>query len=313
MERERCGRCGRDLGAGREGVYYCENCLRTAARAGSAGLWWATVAALVLMVGGGVALAIAGKNIALGEHQRLLVGLGLTIVPALLWLALFYMQDRLEPEPHSYVLAIFILGILLGGAIQQPLVRDIFKVQDWVDIRQPGVFIAVVTLLKGILTAALTYFAVRFTVMPTAEFDERVDGIVYGTAAALGLGVAANMHYLLDQGTISLGVGALQIIITSLAYATFGAIVGYFLGLIKPGGGSSMLAPVAVIVTGAIHGAYEFVETWLPTKSGNILDGYSPWPSLTATAVFAALAFGVVFFLISRSYRAMVMIPEGKA
>ncbi|MCC6424357.1 MAG: PrsW family intramembrane metalloprotease [Phycisphaerales bacterium] len=311
MSRERCGRCGCDLGAGREGVFYCENCLRTSRHAGHAGMWWATIIALILMVGGGVTMAIMAPKLTISSDLRLLIGLGLTLVPALFWLIIFYSADKLEPEPKGYVFGLFILGILLGGAIQQPIQRDIYELQRWLlPSIAGGKWIPLVGsfLLKGIVTAALTYFAVRFTVMPTSEFDERVDGIIYGTAAALGLGVAANLAYLSEHGTISLGVGALQIIITSLAYASFGAIMGYFIGLIKPGGGASVLAPFGVIVTAIIQGLYE----WMVMQMGSNNLNYNPWPSLIATAVFAAVAYAVVFILIASAYRAMVVNPSGK-
>ncbi len=310
MSRETCGRCGRDLGEAREGVYYCDACLKDAAHSGGRGVWWTTILLLLLLVGGGVVLAMKAPALQISAQSRLLIGLGLTIIPALLWMAIFYLQDRLEPEPRSYVIAVFVLGILLGGAIEQPLLRDVFEANSWL-VQGPHRwsinYLAGLFLLKGMLTAALTYAAVRYTVMPTSEFDERVDGIVYGTAAALGLGVAANLAYLTDQGTISLGVGALQIIITSLAYATFGAIVGFFLGWIKPGGGSSLLAVVGVVLAAVINALYDWIESQLGTRV--LGGGYNPWPALAATAVFALLAFGLAFLLISRAYKAMVLPP----
>ena len=276
---------------------------RASAQVGSSGLWMATILALVAMVLGGVVLALAAPALAgaLDGTARLIVGLVLTIVPAALWLLFFYQQDRLEPEPHQYVVGVFILGILLGGAIEQRLIDDVFQARRWMTAGSPNYFLGAV-LLHGILTAALAYTAVRATVMSTDEFDEPIDGIIYSTAASLGLGVAANLGYLLDNGTISLGVGAVQIVITSLAYATFGAVLGYFLGLIRPGGGPAWLAPVGVLAAGLMQGLYQWIESQLGRGGLN----YSPWPSLIATAVFAGLAFGLVFVLIRRAYSAQV-------
>ncbi|HEX8680936.1 MAG TPA: PrsW family glutamic-type intramembrane protease [Ardenticatenaceae bacterium] len=306
MNVERCARCGRELGADRAGTHYCDACLRTVARAGSGGLWRATAALLVLLVAGGAALAFLAPTLtnAVDGTVRLLLGLVLTIVPALLWLSLFYAQDRLEPEPHNYVISVFVLGALLGGAVAQPLLREVFAIQNWAQSGTLTHLLAAI-LLPGVITATLAYFAVRFTVMPTSEFDERVDGIIYGTAAALGLGVAANLTYLMENGTISLGVGALHIIITSLAYATFGAVLGYFLGLIHPGGGPGWLAPAGVLMAAVLHGLYEWIEGQLGT--GGL--GYNPWPSLLATALFAALTFALTFYLLRRAYQSMALAP----
>jgi RsiW-degrading membrane proteinase PrsW (M82 family) len=264
------------------------------------GLVMSTIALLVVLILIGAGLTATAGNFAdMSETTRLIIGLVITIVPALLWLALFYAQDRLEPEPHHYVLGLLVLGALLGGAIEQPLLRDVFQIQRWTE---PGslTYFLTNTLLNGILTAALVYAAVRFTVMPTAEFDERIDGIIYGTAVALGLGIAANLSYLVENGTISLGVGTLTIIVTSLGYATFGAMVGLFLGMIKPGGAPGWYAGLGVLVAGLVHGLFDFLASFIARALGGGLV-FNPWPGLISTAVFAIVVFGVIFVLMQRS------------
>jgi protease PrsW len=274
---------------------------RSASASGmSNGLVRATIAllAILILIGAGLTATVSFTDwfVDVSESTRLIIGLVLAIVPALLWLGLFYSQDRLEPEPHHYVLGLLVLGTLLGGAVEQPLLRDVFEVQLWAD---PGslTYLLTQTLLNGILTAALVYAAVRFTVMPTSEFDERIDGIIYGTAVALGLGIAANLTYITENGTISLGVGTLTIIVNSLAYATFGAMVGYFLGMIKPGGAPGWYAGVGVLVAGAVHGLFDFLTSQF--SFGGIT--YNPWPALIATAIFAVIIFAVIFTLMQRS------------
>ena len=263
------------------------------------GLTRATVALLLLLIIAGIVLtALAGSFADVSENLRLIIGLVLAVVPALLWLGLFYAQDRLEPEPRRYVLGLLVVGVLLGAALEQPLLRDVFQVQLWAK-SGTATYLWASILLSGLLSAALVYGAVRVTVLPTAEFDERVDGIIYGTSVALGLGIAANLSYIFGLGTVSIGVGTLQVIVTSLAYATFGALVGYFLGLIKPGGAPGWYAGAGVLVAGVVHGLYDYV-TSLFGNSGSSLS-YNPWPALISTAVFAALVFAVVFGLIQRS------------
>lgn len=270
-----------------------------AERASTSGLFRATIALLLLLVIGGILLtAIAGTFADVSEATRFVVGLVLAIVPALLWLGLFYAQDRHEPEPHRFVIGLLVIGALLGSAVEQPLLRSVFRVQDWtVSGSLTSLWVSI--LLTGILTATLVYFAVRFTVVPTTEFDERVDGIIYGTAVALGLGIAANLNYLFDHGTVSIGIGTLQIVVTSLAYATFGALVGYFLGLIKPGGAPGWYAAVGVLVAGVVHGLYEYLNSLFGTFGSDL--SYNPLPELASATVFAVLVFGVVFALIRRS------------
>lgn len=271
----------------------------------------ATAALLVVLtLVGAILTAFGGTLFDLSETARLIVGLVLAIVPAVLWLGLFYAQDHLEPEPHHYVVGLFVLGALLGGAVEQPLLRDLFQVQLWTPTGIATELLANI-LVHGLLTAALVYVAVRFTVLPTPEFDERVDGIIYGTSVALGLGIAANLAYLFDNGTVSIGVGTMQVIVTSLAYATFGALVGYSLGLVKPGGAPPWYAGLGVLGTAVVHGLYLYLSS-LFGKSSTTLS-YNPWPTLISTAIFAGLVFGIVFLLIRGSVGRSATVQSASA
>ena len=275
------------------------------------GLVRATVALLtVLTLVGAILTAFGGTLFDLSETARLIVGLVLAIVPAVLWLGLFYAQDHLEPEPHHYVVGLFVLGALLGGAVEQPLLRDLLQVQLWTPTGIATELLANI-LVHGLLTAALVYVAVRFTVLPTPEFDERVDGIIYGTSVALGLGIAANLAYLFDYGTVSIGVGTMQVIVTSLAYATFGALVGYFLGLVKPGGAPPWYAGLGVLVTAVVHGLYLYLSSLFGKSSSSL--SYNAWPALISTAIFAGLVFSIVFLLIRGSVGRSATVQSASA
>lgn len=83
------------------------------------GLWWATlieVAGLVVFV----ALVALIANITrphLEGVALVVVGVILALIPALIWLAFFYLQDVREPEPKQLVLGVFVLGALVARAV----------------------------------------------------------------------------------------------------------------------------------------------------------------------------------------------------
>ncbi len=133
--------------AGSDGVIDCVSCHRpirgrvrqvagrpycaehyARATLGSRGTW----PGLVVMLLGLVALALAmfafGSRIsdALDDRWLVLLGLILAVVPTLLWLGVFRELDRLEPEPHQYLLSVTILAALLTGTVAEPLRRDAF-------------------------------------------------------------------------------------------------------------------------------------------------------------------------------------------
>jgi RsiW-degrading membrane proteinase PrsW (M82 family) len=154
----------------------------------------ALVTIVALIIFAALVAIVAGAAEPILEGMALvLVGVALALVPAVLWLIFFYVQDRLEPEPKRYVIGVFLIGALLASAIGLPTIRNVFCVQDWIS------YSFLVTLLGSILVIGfvqefLKYAAVRYSVYLLPEFDERMDGILYGTAAGLGYATMLNIN-----------------------------------------------------------------------------------------------------------------------
>jgi len=187
---------------------------------------------LLVLFGAFVALVANWVTVELEGTALILLGVLLAIVPALIWLVFFYLQDLLEPEPKANVLGVFFIGALLAGAIGIPLIRNVYEVQNWIG------YSFLVNLLGSILVIGFTqeflkYAAVRYSVYMLPEFDERMDGILYGTASGLGFATMLNITYIMDSGGVDLGVGIIRIVVTALAQASFAGISGYFLARAK--------------------------------------------------------------------------------
>src|SRR5207237_2723831 len=67
-----------------------------------------------------VELIVQATNPSLSGTWLVVVSVILAIIPAVLWLSMFYIQDRFEPEPRTYVLLVAILGGLLAAAVGEP-------------------------------------------------------------------------------------------------------------------------------------------------------------------------------------------------
>ena len=52
----------------------------------------------------------------------------------------------------------------------------------------------------------------RAIVYATPEFDERMDGIVYGTVAGLGVATLLNLRYMIDNDGVALAPGVIQVV-----------------------------------------------------------------------------------------------------
>jgi RsiW-degrading membrane proteinase PrsW (M82 family) len=282
------------------GRYFCERHYQHITR-NRKGMW----TSLILLVIGLVAFALIvwaaapALTGALRGGGLVAEGVLLALVPAALWLSMFYVQDRLEPEPKHYVLGIFILGALLASAIGEPLINSFFRVNEWASTGL-GLKLAAGILIVGVIEEFLKYAAVRHTVFRSQEFDERIDGIIYGAAAGLGYATMLNISYVVGHGGVELGIGVLRIVVTALAHASFAGITGYFLGRAKFEAMGPAWLPAGVILAAVLNGVVT-VAVGAISRSG--LQA-TPVNGLVLAAAVAFVTFGLLFFAIYRNNRA---------
>jgi RsiW-degrading membrane proteinase PrsW (M82 family) len=232
-----------------------------------------------------------------------LLGLFLALVPAGLWLIFFYVQDLLEPEPKSYVIGVFALGALLASAVGQPFVRDLFHVQDWLG---RGLLFNLLgsILIVGVVQEFLKYAAVRYSVYLLPEFDERMDGILYGSAAGLGYATMLNVAYVVDSGGVDLGMGIVRIVVTALAQASFAGISGYFLARAKFEDEPVWWLPAGLGLAALLNGLFTVARGGV-TRMGSVLahQTANPWYGLVLAAIVAGLTLAALLLLIRRANR----------
>jgi RsiW-degrading membrane proteinase PrsW (M82 family) len=284
------------------GAYtFCERHYERASRARPSG-WQADVASIALLVGFVVVLyAIDGLlRPRLSGTALTTIGLLLAAVPAVVWLAFFYRRDHLEPEPRTMVIGVFILGLLVASAVAIPIVDQVFDVGTWL-FDSPIVHLAGGILVVGIVQEGLKYLTIRLSVYGSREFDERTDGIIYGTAVGLGFATALNVAFVVGSGGVDLGTGAIRIVLTSLAHASFGGVIGYFLGRQKFEPRPIWWMPAGVALAAVLNGVFFFLRSTV--GRGTIegpLDAVAPWIGLVLAAVVAGTVTVVLSTLIRR-------------
>lgn len=250
-----------------------------------------------------VALLAGSRELVTGRTSLVVWGVVLAAVPALLWLVFFYAQDYLEQEPKSYVLAVFILGALLARSVGIPLVRELFAVQGWMG-QSLVIDILAAILVIGFVQEFLKYAAVRYSVYLLPEFDERMDGILYGTAAGLGYATMLNLSFVLESGGVDLGAGVVRIVVTALAQAAFAGISGFFLARAKFEDEPVWWLPLGLTVAAVLNGLFTIARSSV-TRIGSAQAGRtaSPWLGLGFSALVAAGTLGLLLALIRRSNR----------
>jgi RsiW-degrading membrane proteinase PrsW (M82 family) len=152
------------------------------------------------------------------------------VLPSLLFIWYFYRRD-VFPEPRGLLLATFGLGVLavlpvLGVALP---VLVLFAQP----LTQASPLLGGLT--AGFLTAGIPEEFFKFLVIAgycarRPEFDEPMDGIVYGAVASLGFATMENVLYV---GTGGAELALSRAFTAVPCHAFLGAIMGYFVGQAK--------------------------------------------------------------------------------
>lgn len=187
-----------------------------------------------------------------------MVLLALALAPAIVIMIYIYIKDKYEKEPVKFVLKNFGLGAtasiimtLLIGLI----LKMIFPKADPLSI--------VEQFFKAFVVVALVeefskYIIVRYYAQRNKEFDEPFDGIVYAVMVSMGFAALENILYVFQFGIEN---GILRAFTAVPAHATFGIIMGYFMG--KSKFAKSKKDKIRLNLTGLLaattfHGAYDF-------------------------------------------------------
>lgn len=237
------------------------------------------------------------------------LGIVLALIPAVLWLTFFYTQDAAEPEPRAFVIGVAVLGALLASAVGQPIITGLFHTATWIG-HDTVTHILGSILVVGFTQEFLKFAAVRFSIYHSHEFDQRVDGVIYGTAAGIGYATMLNISTMTASGGISggeLGAGVIRMVVTTLAQGALGGLVGYFISTAKFDKKPAWWMPLGLAIAATINGLFAWVSGEVSRSplsidaSGLGSGGYTPYPALILSAIIAALLFGAIFVLIRRA------------
>jgi RsiW-degrading membrane proteinase PrsW (M82 family) len=194
--------------------------------------------------------------------------------------------------------------VILGQALKTFAPLDAAGQATWAGAVYMSFVIAALPEEAGKL-ASMMLFAWR-----RPEFDERMDGVVYGARAGLGFALVENVAYLMlipaslgEYISVFLGRAVLAV----PGHATWGGIMGYFAARRRfDGKGPGLLGGYAIAV--ALHGIYDVFLFGAPVA---IAQGHT-WVGLgilgvpvVAYTVPALIILGGALFLRRLSLRAV--------
>lgn len=166
------------------------------------------------------------------DPATLLTAVLLAGVPSLLYLAILNAIDRYEKEPWTILLACVGGGAVVAPLLSIGLVALAGRPAELTPSLAPGAggsdpFVAVVQeLVKGAILVLLIR-SVR------SEFDDVLDGVVYGAALGAGFGATETFVYALG-GTGGLEPGTmLALLVSGLNHAFYGGVAGAIMGFAR--------------------------------------------------------------------------------
>lgn len=260
------------------------------------GLWLSTLASIIGLLLVVLFSYIAERMLDLTIHSVLLTLISLLIafVPPLLWLTVFYRQDRLEPEPKSFVFKTLILGALVQKALYAPIMNIIMPESQIVPNASDYIFSVI---LIALVQESMKLLAVRYSIYASNEFDEKIDGIIYGSVLGLGFAAMTNLDLILTNGAGALTAISSIVVIESLAHASFTGLSCYFLGISKFGKFNILRLPAAVILATALNALTRILIDEL------VRDGFrmNYMLGIIPAALVAVVIFGILVIITSRS------------
>ncbi|WP_299885844.1 PrsW family glutamic-type intramembrane protease [uncultured Lacinutrix sp.] len=177
------------------------------------------------------------------------------LAPIFIIIFYIYLKDKYEKEPKGLLLVSFLLGAIVSIIITTllykvfdiivPLTNSLSVLQQFVQA-----FFVV-----GFTEELSKYLIVLLFAQRRKEFNEPFDGIVYAVMVSMGFAATENIFYVLENGVPT---AILRAFTAVPAHATFGILMGYFMGKAKFSNNRIVLNLTGLALAILFHGAYDF-------------------------------------------------------
>lgn len=177
------------------------------------------------------------------------------IAPVLAIILYIYFQDKYEKEPNRLLLLNFLFGAIISIIIvfilyffTGKLIPITNKYSIWQQFIQAFVVVALAEEFSK-------YVIVKYVAQPKKAFNEPYDGIIYAVMVSMGFACTENIMYVLDGGYET---AILRAFTAVPAHATFGILMGFFMGKAKFSKNKFSLNMAGLFLAVLFHGSYDF-------------------------------------------------------
>ncbi|MBN2790644.1 MAG: PrsW family intramembrane metalloprotease [Candidatus Delongbacteria bacterium] len=206
------------------------------------------------------------------------------VIPSVLIIWYFYKKD-LYPEPGLVITKTFFLGIFIiipVLIVALPLLTINPFTQDPFNSALYSAFITAAIPEEFFKFIVIIWFCIK-----NPAFDEPMDGIVYGVVVSLGFATLENILYVIQGGW---GVAIMRALTAVPAHATWGAIMGFFIGQSVFDKKHKVSIVLGLIIAVFLHGSYDTALMFLSNTQDSI--GIH---EIMMSEVYAILSFLIVF------------------
>ena len=177
------------------------------------------------------------------------------VAPVLTIIIYIYIQDKYEKEPPGLLIANFLFGAIISVIIVTVIyliTGRFIPITDEFSVWQQFVQAFVVVALSEEFSK---YVIVKYFAQPRKAFNEPFDGIIYAVMVSMGFACTENIIYVLQGGYET---AILRAFTAVPAHATFGILMGYFMGKAKFSNNRFKLNMAGLFLAVIFHGAYDF-------------------------------------------------------
>lgn len=198
--------------------------------------------------------------------MNILISVLASIIPVLIILAVIYNMSEVKKQP-LWLLAILFLGGILSWVMVRYISRflgnDIYKSQIEINeaLGNKGFFLVSFGII-AIIEEMSKYIVITIMCFKNKYFKNPYDAIMYAVCISLGFAFVENIMYINNYG---MGVATSRAIFSIPAHASFGIIMGYYLGVSKlcrdkgEANASALTRYSAFFIPLIFHGFYDFL------------------------------------------------------
>jgi RsiW-degrading membrane proteinase PrsW (M82 family) len=230
-----------------------------------------------------------------GGTTALLVSVLAAVIPTVVYVLILWWFDRYEKEPRRLLLVAFVWGavpaIIASLFAERALGEPLAALSE---LMASSVLAPVVEEVAKGLAVFLLFLLYRH------EFDNVLDGIIYGATTGFGFAMTENVLYF-SRSLHALGAQGLTLtlflrsFVFGLNHALFTSVFGAALGYVRMarvGWRSWIMAPLGLLGAMVLHGVHNLFATLTSVTCFSILlSVVSDWAGVAVVFVVMALAW----------------------